>query len=287
VCDAGAVRDAVRDASAVFHLAGQVAVTTSLEHPMQDVAVNLLGTMNVLEAARRRPRPPALVFTSTNKVYGSLGDVALIERRERYEPADGDIRSRGIGERRPLHFCTPYGCSKGAADQYVLDYAASYGLPSVVFRMSCIYGPHQCGTEDQGWIAHFLISAVTGRGITLYGDGRQVRDILYVDDLIDAFLLARNRAAEIAGTAFNIGGGPANAISLLEVIEAIGRLRGERPRVRHQAWRAGDQRYYVSDTSRFEEVTAWRPRIGAREGLERLHAWLAEQRAPATAGAAA
>jgi CDP-paratose 2-epimerase len=279
------VRRVLRGVAAVYHFAAQVAVTTSLQAPMDDAAVNLQGTLNVLEEARTRSRPPAIVFTSTNKVYGSLPDVELVERERRYEPRDPRLRAAGVGEARPLDFCTPYGCSKGAADQYVLDWSSSFAVPTVVFRMSCIYGPHQCGTEDQGWVAHFLISELEDRPITIYGTGKQVRDVLYVDDLVDALLLAGERANELAGTAFNIGGGPANAVSLLDVLELIGEQCGRRPEVRTCDWRAGDQRYYVSDTSAFTRATGWTPRVDPGRGVEALHAWLTGERASASAAA--
>src|SRR4051794_3493718 len=276
--DPAVAAGAVRGVDSVFHLAAQVAVTTSLEDPAQDFDVNLQGTVNLLEAARAQRRPPAVVFTSTNKVYGGLQDVELRDSGRRYEPVAGAIRRSGISEDRPLDFCTPYGCSKGAADQYVLDYARSFGLETVVFRMSCIYGPHQCGNEDQGWVAHFAIRALEGEPITLYGDGRQVRYILYVSDLVDAFLLASARMDELAGEAFNIGGGPGNAVSLLDVVEVLERLSDEAPEVRFGDWRTGDQRYYVSDTSRFAARTGWQPRVSPEEGIGRLHDWLAGAR---------
>jgi CDP-paratose 2-epimerase len=285
VRDRAALARAVRGASRVFHLAAQVAVTTSLDEPMDDAATNVQGTLNLLEEARAQHTPPAVVFTSTNKVYGTLDDVQLIERDTRYEPADRDIRARGIGESRPLQFCTPYGCSKGAADQYVLDYSHSYGVPSVVFRMSCIYGTHQMGNEDQGWVAHFLIRAIEGDPITVYGDGKQVRDVLYVDDLVDALTRASDRAAELAGRAFNIGGGPGNCISLRELLDMIGELRGDPASVEFADWRQGDQRFYASDASAFTAATGWRARTSPSEGLMRLHSWL-ERRVRATAGGA-
>jgi len=269
------VTRAVRGASEVFHFSAQVAVTTSLDDPREDFEINARGTLNVLEAIRRRPAPPPIVFTSTNKVYGALDDMPLQAVGQRYQPVE---KSRGFGEGRALDFHSPYGCSKGAADQYVLDYARSYGVPAVVFRMSCIYGPHQFGNEDQGWVAHFLIRAMEGHPITLYGDGRQVRDILFIDDLVDAFLLAQSHAATISGRAFNIGGGPANAISLLELLEMIERLEGRRPDVAYAEPRRGDQRYYVSDTDAFREATGWSPKIGARKGVRLLHEWLLESR---------
>jgi CDP-paratose 2-epimerase len=276
-------RAAVAGVASAFHLAAQVAVTTSLDEPVHDFEVNLAGTVNLLEAARTLTRPPAILFTSTNKVYGDLADVALRDTGVRYEPLDEEIRRRGVSEARPLDFSTPYGCSKGAADQYVLDYAKSYGLATVVFRMSCIYGPHQQGTEDQGWVAHFARSALSEEPITLYGDGRQVRDVLYVEDLVEAMLAARRGIGGLAGQAFNMGGGPARAVSLREVIDQIGTLGGAAPEITYGPWRTGDQRYYVSDTSRFRAATGWRPRVDPRTGIERLHAWLSGALDPAGA----
>ncbi|MCE7031720.1 SDR family NAD(P)-dependent oxidoreductase [Lysobacter sp. GX 14042] len=269
-------------AGEVFHLAAQVAVTSSLDDPGADFEVNLRGTLNLLEAIRGAGHRPPLVFTSTNKVYGALGDVELEDTGRRYEPSDPELRGRGLGEDRPLDFHSPYGCSKGGADQYVLDYARSYGLDTVVLRMSCIYGPHQCGNEDQGWVAHFLIRALAGEPVTLYGDGLQVRDILYVEDLVDAFLACRDRMPVLRGRAFNMGGGPANAVSLLEVLERIGQLTGHPPRVEHSNWRTGDQRYYVSDTGAFRAASGWAPRVDADEGITRLHDWLREFHVPVT-----
>jgi CDP-paratose 2-epimerase len=188
------------------------------------------------------------------------------------------VRDRGIGEDRPVDFHSPYGCSKGSADQYVLDYTRSFGLKAAVFRMSCIYGPHQLGTEDQGWLAHFALRALAGEPITIYGDGRQVRDVLFIDDLVDAFLLAEQHIDGISGRAFNIGGGTRNAISLLELVGLLQSLNGS-CNVRFADWRIGDQRYYVSDTRRFEAATGWRPRVDVPTGVERLYRWLAQQRA--------
>jgi CDP-paratose 2-epimerase len=272
--DEAAVRRAVRGVDQVFHFAAQVAVTTSLTDPFLDFEVNARGTLNLLEAVRALPTPPSLLFTSTNKVYGDLDDVDLIRRGDRYEPADPQLLAQGISEARPLDFHSPYGCSKGAAEQYVLDYARTFGLPATVFRMSCIYGPHQFGTEDQGWVAHFLIQALRRRPLTLYGDGLQVRDILFVEDLVDAMLLAHATIDDAAGRAFNIGGGPRHTISLLELLGAIEDITGERPAYDIEPWRPADQRYYVSDTARFERLTGWRPRVAPRAGIERLLAWL-------------
>jgi len=195
-------------------------------------------------------------------------------RDNRYEPEDERTRAHGIGEDRPLDFHSPYGCSKGAADQYVVDYARTFGLPAVVFRMSCIYGPHQFGTEDQGWVAHFLIRALRDQPITLYGDGMQVRDILFIDDLVDAFLLAQANMPKVCGEAFNIGGGAANTISLIDLLDLIEQFHGERPETRTGAWRPGDQRYYVSDTSKMQAATGWSPKVNVSDGVRRLYDWL-------------
>ncbi|HET7599147.1 MAG TPA: SDR family NAD(P)-dependent oxidoreductase [Gemmatimonadales bacterium] len=286
VRNAAALREAVAQAGAVFHFAAQVAVTTSLDDPIADFEVNARGTLNLLEAVRAARRPPPVVFTSTNKVYGALEHFALEPSVRRYAPVDPELGVDGVSEAQPLDFHSPYGCSKGAADQYVLDYAHTFGLPALVFRMSCIYGPHQFGTEDQGWLAHFLIRALAGEPITLYGDGKQVRDVLFVDDLVDAFLLARQQMHRLAGRAYNMGGGPQNTISLLELIELIGELRGVTPAVRFEPWRTADQRYYVSDTRRFEDATGWRARVDVHEGLERLHRWLLDERIARVAAAA-
>ena len=277
VRDPYALRDAVRWASAVYHFAAQVAVTTSLENPGADFEVNARGTFNLLEELRRRSDPPALVFTSTNKVYGALEELALEAAATRYAPADEELASSGIAETQPLAFCSPYGCSKGAADQYVLDFARTFGLPATVLRMSCIFGPRQLGTEDQGWVAHFLRAALRGEPITIYGDGRQVRDLLYVDDLVEALLLARACIGDLSGGPFNLGGGPDNAASLLEVLRLIERLNGEAPRVAFAAWRPGDQLYYVSDTRAFGARTGWRPQVDVETGLTRLWQWLRMQ----------
>lgn len=280
VRDSDAVRRAVAGAGQVFHFAAQVAVTTSLTDPLRDFRTNVGGTLNVLEAARRRDEPPAIVFASTNKVYGNLGEVGVSAQGARYAPDAPDLAAHGVGEGAPLDFQSPYGCSKGAADQYVLDYARSFGLRACVFRMSCVYGPRQFGNEDQGWVAHFLVQARQGRPITVFGDGRQVRDVLFVDDLVDAFLAAMDRIDDLSGRAFNVGGGPGHTLSLLELVDRIEALQGARPDVRFADWRTGDQRWYVSDTRALQRALGWRPRVGVDEGLERLDAWLASQAGP-------
>jgi CDP-paratose 2-epimerase len=258
--DADAVARATRAVDRVFHFAAQVAVTTSMDDPFADFAVNVEGTVRLLEALRGSGVP--LLFTSTNKVYGAL-----------------DGAQAPVSEAQPLDFCTPYGCSKGAADQYVLDYAKSFGLPTVVFRMSCIYGPHQHGNEDQGWVAHFLLRALEGEPITIYGDGTQVRDVLYVEDLVDAMLGAVGRAGEV----FNVGGGADNAISLLDLLDLIEELHGVQPRIELAPERPGDQRWYVSNTEKLERELGWRPRVGVADGVAALYDWLAASRAGAAA----
>jgi CDP-paratose 2-epimerase len=295
-----AIRRALRHVTAVFHFAAQVAVTDSLTDPQHDFDVNACGTLHLLEAIRQAWNPPAMLFTSTNKVYGALADLDLFSTGRRYLPKDRSVAKVGINESRGLDFHSPYGCSKGAADQYVLDYARNFKVPAVVFRMSCIFGPHQNGTEDQGWVAHFLMRANDRAPIRIYGDGMQVRDLLFIGDLLDAFELALGNVASTAGHVFNMGGGAQNTVSLLELLDLIRGLTGERCRTDFRPWRSGDQRYYVSDTRKFKSFTGWSPRVGVQEGLEILHGWLLarkecelpltaaiDERQPALRGAAA
>jgi CDP-paratose 2-epimerase len=282
VRDPTAVRRALMGVDHVFHLAGQVAVTTSVTDPQHDFSVNLGGTVTLLEELRRLDATPTLLFTSTNKVYGDMADIVIERSGDRYRPRSSTVRRFGIGEERPLSFCSPYGCSKGGADQYVLDYAKTYGLSTVVFRMSCIYGPHQCGNEDQGWVAHFLLRAMAGLPITIFGDGRQVRDALYVDDLIDAMQLTLEHQDAVRGQAFNIGGSAAQTVSLLELLELVASLEGRTPEVAFDEWRVGDQRCYVSDIRKFGAATGWAPRMGVVEGVRRLHRWATEHDIAAT-----
>ncbi|WP_347158492.1 SDR family NAD(P)-dependent oxidoreductase [Pontibacter chitinilyticus] len=276
--DQQTVRQVMKKAEAVFHYAAQVAVTTSLDLPINDFEVNARGIINVLEAIREQETPPPLVFTSTNKVYGGLEDLKFISNGSRYYPADTTIKKYGISEARPLDFHSPYGCSKGAADQYVLDYARTYNLPLAVFRMSCIYGPHQYGNEDQGWVAHFAIRAIEDKPISIYGDGKQVRDILFVEDLVDAFVLALEHIDEVKGQAFNIGGGAENTVSLLELLKTIGKYNGKEIPLQFGDWRPGDQHYYVSDTRKFQQATGWYPKHNVQEGVAKLYQWLCENR---------
>jgi CDP-paratose 2-epimerase len=258
-------------------MAAQVAVTTSLDDPREDFMINLRGTINVLDAVRARRELIPVIFASTNKVYGDLEDLELVSTESRYEPA-GLMPRRGIDESRPLDFHTPYGCSKGAADEYVLDYCRSFGIPTVVFRMSCIYGQRQMGTEDQGWVAHFLIRALEGEPVTIYGDGRQVRDILDVSNAVEAYAEALSRIEHVHGRVFNLGGGPDNAISLIELIDQIGAITGERVEIEFEDWRRGDQRWYVSDTHEARAALGLGEPIGWRDGILRLAEWLATDR---------
>lgn len=269
-----AVAEAVRDATAVFHLAGQVAVTTSMAEPREDFDINLRGTFELLDALRRRGGGVPLVFASTNKVYGDLSDVALERAEGRYVPADAVVRENGIGEDRPLDFHTPYGCSKGAADQYVLDFDRSFGVPTVVLRMSCIYGQRQMGTEDQGWVAHFLIRALRGEPISIFGDGCQVRDVLHVGNAVEAYVRAWQRIGAARGRAYNLGGGPGNAVSLRQVIAAIEDLLGRNIETRYADWRSGDQRYYVSDARAARQMLGLHDAMPWRVGLASLAGWL-------------
>jgi CDP-paratose 2-epimerase len=276
--DEGLVAGALAKAKAVFHMAAQVAVTTSFSDPRADLEVNMLGTFNVLEAARRCVSPPPVIFASTNKVYGGLEDIEFQLQGDAYHPAERALCEHGIDESRPLDFHTPYGCSKGAADQYVLDYGRSFGVPTAVLRMSCIYGQRQMGTEDQGWVAHFLISALEGRRIILYGDGCQVRDILDVRDAVDAYLGVWRNIDRLSGRAFNLGGGPANAVSLRQILEFIGDYVGRSPNLDMADWRAGDQRYFVADTRALQTAVDLKPRKPWRQGVADLADWLIAER---------
>jgi CDP-paratose 2-epimerase len=280
---AGDVRDedelvrAAAEAKAVFHFAAQVAVTTSLADPREDFDINVRGTINLLDAVRTRAAPVPVIFASTNKVYGDLADIEFDTVHGRHEPKSFGAR-RGIDESRPLDFHTPYGCSKGAADQYVIDYARSFGVPTAVFRMSCIYGQRQMGTEDQGWVAHFLIRALQGQPITIFGDGRQVRDILDVGDAVNAYVAALENIDRIAGRAFNLGGGPANAVSLLELIDEMQAIIGRDIELSFEDWRQGDQRWFVADASAARSALGLPVPRNWREGVSALAEWLSNER---------
>jgi CDP-paratose 2-epimerase len=264
--------EATKGIDVIVHLAGQTAVTTSVDDPRSDFEDNALGTFNALEAARQAGASPIFLYSSTNKVYGRMEDVAVVEKETNYTYRNFRY---GIPETHPLDFRSPYGCSKGAGDQYVRDYSRIYGLPTVVFRQSCIYGPRQMGVEDQGWVAWFIIAAVTGQPITIYGDGKQVRDVLYVDDLLDVYDAAIARIDVAAGQAYNIGGGPAQTMSVwAEFGSMLERLMGRAIPVSYSDWRPGDQRIYVSDIGKAKQELGWQPKIGVETGIHRLFEWV-------------
>lgn len=271
-----AIQTTAKDADVIFHLAAQVAVTTSVTDPRTDFEINALGTFNVLEAARLSGREPAVLYASTNKVYGGMEDVRIAERDGRYEYAD---YPNGAPETRPLDFHSPYGCSKGCGDQYVRDYSRIYDLRTVVLRQSCIYGPRQFGIEDQGWVAWFVIAAVKGLPITIYGDGKQVRDILFVDDLLDAYDLALAKLDAVSGEVYNLGGGPQNTISIwCEFKPMLEKLLGKPIPTATGDWRPGDQRVFISDIHKAAEELGWKPKVGVEEGLKRLFDWVTANR---------
>lgn len=260
----------------IVHLASQVAVTTSVLHPRQDFEINALGTFNVLEAARLSERKPALLYASTNKVYGGMDEVAVAEGKTSYYYPN---LPHGAAETQPLDFHSPYGCSKGAGDQYVRDYHRIYDLPTVVFRQSCIYGPRQFGVEDQGWVAWFVIAAITGRPISIYGDGKQVRDVLFVEDLLDAYDLALANMSVAKGQVYNIGGGAANTLSIWkEFGPLLEELVGHEIPVTWDDWRPGDQRVFIADTRKAQRDLGWEPKVDVKTGVSRLFNWVNENR---------
>ncbi len=275
----GDIRDAALmtitalDADVIVHLAAQVAVTTSVERPREDIEINAMGTFNVLEAARYSPSRPMVLYASTNKVYGSMEGVIIEERDTRYAYRDYPY---GIPESYPTDFHSPYGCSKGAGDQYVRDYARIYGMPTVVFRQSCIYGPRQFGVEDQGWVAWFIIAAQLAKSITIFGNGKQVRDLLHVEDLLDAYDAAVGSMDRISGQIYNLGGGPENQLSIwAEFAPILEELRGEPIPTARGGWRPGDQRIFVADIRKAERDLNWRPKIDVKTGIEKLYHWVA------------
>ena len=260
-----------KDADIVYHLAAQVAVTISVLNPYEDFEINVLGTLNVLEAARKYLPKTFFIFSSTNKVYGGMENIKIVEKNGKYFALD---YPNGIDEDFNLDFHSPYGCSKGAADQYVRDYSRIYGLDTVVFRQSCIYGPNQFGIEDQGWVAYFCIQALLDKEITIYGDGKQVRDVLYIDDLIDAFWLSYKNRKKVKGEIFNIGGGPENQVGILEFIKYLEKKLSKPIKYKFSNWRPGDQKYFVSNNSKLYEYLKWKPKVTMYDGVNRLLDWI-------------
>jgi CDP-paratose 2-epimerase len=269
-----AVERAVRDTTEIYQFAAQVAVTTSVADPRTDFDINLRGTFNVLEAVRKAGHKPFVLFTSTNKVYGALNNYQIVTTRTRHNFKN----VCGVSEEQSLDFHSPYGCSKGAADQYVRDYARVFDIPAVVFRMSCIAGARQFGNEDQGWVAHFLYSALQRNPLVIYGDGKQLRDVLCVDDLVRAFEAARAHQKTTAGQVYNIGGGPENTVSLLELVDELEALLGFKVPYMKDDARPGDQLVYVTDYGKFRRHTGWKPRVGVRETLLNIQAWWEQNR---------
>ena len=264
------LKNEIEKADIVYHLAAQVAVTTSVIDPREDFEINALGTFNVLESIRKSKSKSILIYSSTNKVYGQIEDMEIVEKDSHYEYKD---YPEGVSEQKPIDFHSPYGCSKGAGDQYVRDYARVYGLNTVVFRQSCIYGPRQFGVEDQGWVAWFIIASILSKPITIFGNGKQSRDILYINDLINAFELAICNIEKTKGKIYNIGGGPKNTISLLELIKHLENFLGKKIDYSFSDWRTGDQRLFVSNISKANEDFKWEPKIGKEEGVRKLFKW--------------
>jgi CDP-paratose 2-epimerase len=268
----------VEEVDVVLHLAAQVAVTTSITDPRNDFEQNAVGTFNVLEIIRQSFKKPVLLFASTNKIYGGLEDLIVRESSTRYEFENQLVREYGISENQQLDFHSPYGCSKGIADQYVIDYSRIYGLKTVVFRQSCIYGKHQFGIEDQGWVAWFTIAAMLQRPLTIFGTGKQVRDILFVDDLCKLYDLAIQHIDEVSGQAFNTGGGPQNTLSLSELLDVLQNTFGYKMNPAKAEPRAGDQPIFIADIRKAEKMLGWKPDISVNKGLDEMHNWLVENK---------
>jgi CDP-paratose 2-epimerase len=255
----------------VLHCAGQVAVTTSVVNPREDLEINVIGTFNILEGVRLHSPEALVIYASTNKVYGGMEESVIVERNGRYEYADLPF---GVSEDQPLDFHSPYGCSKGAADQYVRDYARIYGLDTVCFRQSCIYGYRQFGVEDQGWVAWFIIAYALRKPITIFGDGKQTRDILFIDDLVDAYFAVLDKRAAASGRIYNIGGGPQNQFSLLQLLDLLNQETGHGADITYTEPRPGDQRCFVADIRKAQQDFGWAPAHNCVEGIRKLNRWV-------------
>jgi len=265
------LKQVVKGFEEVYHLAAQVAVTKSVEDPIDDFEINAAGTLYLLEAVRLKSPSAIVIFSSTNKVYGDLSHLKLKEGKSRYYLVE---KRNGIDERENLDFHSPYGNSKGTADQYVRDYHRIYGLKTVVFRQSCIMGPHQYGNEDQGWVAHFIIKSIRGEKINIYGDGKQIRDVLEVSDLINAYILAVKKIKIARGRIYNVGGGKGNVFSLLELIKLLEKLLWRKINYEFSNWRPGDQKVFISNNSKLEKELGWKVRISKETGVKKLLNWV-------------
>jgi len=258
----------------ILHLAAQVEMVGSVENPRYDFEVNALGTFNVLEALRKGAPKACLLYSSTNKVYGEMTDIPVAEKKKRYNYRN----HKGVSENYPLNFAGPYGCSKGTGDQYTIDYARIFGLNTIVFRQSGIYGPHQFGIEEQGWLAWFTNALLFDKPVTIFGDGKQVRDVLYINDLISAFNLAFKNIKKTRGKAYNIGGGPKFSLSIWELFEILEKLAGRKFNYKFGSWRQGDQKIYISDISRAKKDFNWSPKISPKQGVKKLHNWISQNK---------
>jgi CDP-paratose 2-epimerase len=273
--DFSKLKSAIKDSNIIYHEAAQVAVTSSLKNPLEDFEINALGTINMLEAFKKYAPKATFVYSSTNKVYGGLEDVNYKIKESRYTVSSKEYK-KGINEKRPLDFHSPYGCSKGAGDQYVRDYSRVFGLNTVVFRQSCIYGQRQFGSEDQGWVFHFVKTALKKKKITIFGNGKQTRDILYVNDLIEAYTKAVENPKVSSGKIYNVGGGIINSVSLIELIKMLENILGYKIDKEFSGWREGDQKFYVSDNSLIKKELGWSPKVGKEKGLQLLISWAKE-----------
>ncbi|MDQ3190637.1 MAG: GDP-mannose 4,6-dehydratase [Bacteroidota bacterium] len=269
---------AVKNAESVYHFAAQAGATSSIYNPIEDFEINARGTLNILNSIALLETPIPLVFASSSKVYGEMKHLEMKIKGNSYEPVLKEVKSFGINENSILDLNNPYGCSKGVAEQYVLDFARTFQLPATVFRISSTYGPYQHGNEEQGWLSHFISNCIKNKTVNIYGDGRQVRDILFIDDLVEALLLTQKNMSSVIGQAFNIGGGPQNAISLIDALEMISKISKNKIDVSYNPWRTGEQRYFVSDTRKFELATGWIPKTNIKNGMEALYNWISNHK---------
>lgn len=265
----------INQVDVVIHLAAQVAVTTSVVNPRLDFEINLLGTFNILESIRKSNNKPTLLYSSTNKVYGGMEHIEVEEKETKYEYK---LLKQGVDENMQLDFHSPYGCSKGAADQYIIDYSRIYGLKTVVFRQSCIYGTRQFGIEDQGWVSWFIIATTLNRPLKIFGNGKQVRDVLFVDDLIRCYEMAIENIDKVSGNAYNIGGGPEKSMSLLELLGYLEEFHGKKIEYTFHDWRPGDQPVFICNINKAKQHFGWEPQVGVKQGVKKLFDWVQQNK---------